>query len=277
MIQNIYNIANEALRIKPIYVKINTEKIELLANDMIEIGVESFYEQDPNYKLNIKNEILKELVACSINYCYWYGASNLRPNGCSSSKMYECLELAFRDYKNFDDRINKLIELLSIKRFPLIEDRKRHLMELCEDWKAQRFIEYVINKKADLKLMCIYFPSFASDIFLKRASLFFIQMYRKFGWYSDLEVPVPADYQVPKILKHFGCIEYKPELEEMIYENQLIQKGSIQEIQIRAATIIVCQLLQGITGWTIGDVDSFLWTRRKEVDEPFHLTITTDY
>ena len=55
------------------------------------------------------------------------------------------------------------------------------------------------------------FQGFSSDVFLKRTSLFFMQLYRKFGWYKDdlmQTLFVPADYQIPKILRHFECIEY---------------------------------------------------------------------
>ena len=57
----------------------------------------------------------------------------------------------------------------------------------------------------------------------------------------------------------------------------LLQKDSLEELQIRAATIVACTRLQQLTGWTIADVDTYLWTKRKMVDKPFHLTISTDY
>jgi len=123
------------------------------------------------------------------------------------------------------------------------------------------------------------FPGFASDLFLKRASLFFMQMYRKLGWYEKMMsyLPVPADYQVPKMLKHFGCIKYKEPLNTIVEVGELIPKGSIMECEIRAATIIVCELLRQQTKWNMSEIDSWLWLRRKECNDPFHLTITTDY
>jgi hypothetical protein len=36
-------------------------------------------------------------------------------------------------------------------------------------------------------------------------------------------------------------------------------------------------MLQYATGFNIADVDTYLWTKRKLVDKPFHLTYTTDY
>lgn len=281
MIKKLFKTVIEALAIEPAYVKINNDIVERLAEEMKKDGRSDFFDNKKEYNTGIYVEILKELVASSINYCYWYGAHNLRPNDVSSTAMYECVEYAFKDAKthalNFEKRIYHLIELLSVNRFPMLEERKKHLLELCEGRKAEIFAEAVMERKADLDMICRYFQGFAADIFLKRASLFFIQVYRKYGWFNDMELPVPADYQVPKILRYFNCITYTPALEEDIYENKLIHKGSIQEIQIRAATIEVCERLKNKLGWHIGDVDTYLWTRRKEVDMPFHCTYTTDY
>ena len=88
---------------------------------------------------------------------------------------------------------------------------------------------------------------------------------------------VPADYQVPKILKHFDCFYYKSELDLKIKEGELLPKHSLEECQIRAATVVACQMLAENTGWNIADIDGWLWLRRKTAIEPFHLTITTDY
>ena len=83
----------------------------------------------------------KELVASSINYCYWYGSPTIRPNGVSSTSMYDDVEEAFKDADNhalnFSSRIGFLIKILSEHRYPLLEERKRHLLELCEGRKAE--------------------------------------------------------------------------------------------------------------------------------------------
>lgn len=279
MIGTVFNVASKAMLITPSHVTINWDKVYELAKQMESDGSNDFYEKSDGYKMDINNDILKELVASSINYCYWYGASDLRPNDVSSSVMYECVNIAFSiNDLSLEEKIRYLIEMLTEKRFPLLDERRKHLLEFCNGQvSTEAFVQYVRQKVASIDLLCKYFPGFASDIFLKRASLFFIQIYRKYGWYGDLRLPVPADYQVPKILRYFGCIEYKPNLEEDIYENKLIPKGSIQEIQIRSATILVCDELRRKLDWPIADVDTYLWTKRKLTDIPFHLTITTDY
>jgi hypothetical protein len=116
-------------------------------------------------------------------------------------------------------------------------------------------------------------------MFLKRASLFFLQLYRTLGWFEDAMryLPVPADYQVPKMLRHFGCFTYLDPLRTMVEQGALIPSGSLWECEIRAATVVVCKFLQIQTGWNVSEIDSWLWLRRKECTDPFHLTVTTDY
>lgn len=288
IIKSVFEISEQILSLQPSHAWIRQIETEKLAEQMKEDGCPSFYDSDGGYQTGIYNQILKELVASSINYCYWYGSPTIRPNGVSSTSMYDDVEEAFKDADNhalnFSSRIGFLIKILSEHRYPLLEERKRHLLELCEGRKAEDFAHMITSEEYSPERLfhefVENFQGFASDIFLKRASLFFIQLYRKFGWYKDdlmTILHVPADYQVPKILRHFGCIEYDEELEEKIKLNKLIPTHSMEELQIRAATVKVCSELQNKTGWTIADVDTYLWTKRKLTDEPFHLTITTDY
>lgn len=270
---------------EPIHVELNNEAIEKLGRKMKKDGVVNFYnsESEQEYRTNVFIEILKELVACSINYCYWYGSHDIKP--VSSSTMYDDVNTVFETDGTlmFERRIQTLIRNLSLNRYPLLEERKRHLLELCEGRKAENFVAAVNSRDLSGERlfyeMIEIFQGFSVDIFLKRTSLFFIQLYRKFGWYEDLmrKLFVPADYQLPKILEHFWCIEYSKSLIEKIDNSVLIESNSLEELQIRAATIKSCKMLQDITGWNIADIDTWLWTKKKNINKPFHLTYTTNY
>jgi hypothetical protein len=293
VIQQVFDISEVILASEPQYVWINKDGVDALIKQMKEDGVPSFYQEEPEqdnkpYKTGVLIDILIELVASSINYNYWYGQHDIRPNNVSSSSMYDSVHKVFNDAKtkslNFENRVEHLIYELSINRYPLLEDRKRHLRELNESRRGEEFAQMVYSKRFSgtrlLHEMVEMFQGFASDIFLKRASLFFIQLYRKFGWYKDdlmRTLHVPADYQVPKILRHFKCIEYSDALAEKVDNSVLIATHSLEELQIRAATVKVCTMLQYALKWTIADVDTYLWTKRKLTDTPFHLTYTTDY
>ena len=230
---------------------------------------------------------LLELLGDAINYCYWYGRSTIRPLEAGSTKMYSILDAAFEKFdKNggvysFDNCLDKAIRFYSLERFPLLEERIKHLNELRPN--VQKFIANVMKQEYDVDKYLVdmvqIFPGFASDMFLKRAFLFFSQLNRMFGWFEDdmKDLPVPADYQVPKILEHFNLIKYDDELKYCIENEIHIQKHSTPECEIRAATIIACRDIAQKLNWTMPQVDGYFWLKRKEVTTPFHLTVTSDY
>lgn len=284
----VYEISESFMR-EPSLVEMNEQQIDDVAEEMKEIGPPSF--PMPQVEKAQKG-ILLEIVAASVNYCYWYGKSTVRPLHANSTKMYDLLLAAFEDYhpsyksENFKDCLNKFIILLSHNRFPLIEERVKHLEELIKE-DAEQFSIGLLDLEAHNKLnlnvlmgtMIAMYPGFASDLFLKRLSLFFIQLYRRFGWFSDelKYLHVPADYQVPKMLEHFGCISYEYSLQTAIENGDLIPKGSIAECEIRAATVLTIKRLCELTGWNVAQVDGFFFLQRNSATNPFHLTITTDY
>ena len=98
-------------------------------------------------------------------------------------------------------------------------------------------------------------------------------------WFKeDISIlPVPADYQVPKMLKWLGCINYSSELVFNIERSLILPSGSIEEVEIRSATVQACSFLAEYSGCTVCDIDTYLWNNRKKCTDPFHLTITTDY
>jgi hypothetical protein len=280
LVNSVFEISESFMK-NPEFVQLDWEGIAEVTDRMLDSGVKKFPPQFE--KSNLVKDILMEFVGDSINYCYWYGTSNIRPGGASSGLMYKLVEEAFESW-NWHVHgvcINNLITLLAENRFPLLEERKRHLKELSND-NTVRFMN-TVSKGKHFDDMFIYliqnYPGYASDIFLKRASLFFIQLFRKFGLYEEEmhKIHVPADYQVPKLLEYNDCIIYSDELEHMIENNVLIPKHSKIECEIRAATVLACRELMKNTGWNIADVDGWFWLRRKEVTTPFHLTITTDY
>lgn len=290
LIKSVYDISNDLLHVPTpvrIHASVQEDKLNELADQMLKDGKVNFYDKEPQEfsDEDIMHVIVRELVASSINYCYWYGTSLIRPMGSSSTTMYNLVDdaLQFFDPQAFPGHIDQLISLLSFQRFPLLEERKRHLLELVEDGKAITFARFCQGKEIYGEMvfdeLVKNFQGFSSDILLKRAALFMIQLYRQLGWFSDFmeRLFVPADYQVPKMLDHFGVIKYSGSISYKIQESKLIEKGSLMECQIRAATIIACRKLSKRTGWNIADIDTWLWTKRKEPKGKFHLTITTDY
>ena len=245
-----------------------------------------------------KKEILKILLSCSIDYCFWYGLSNIRPNGSSSEKMWGIIENEVESYftKCNDEIINReelikgITKRLIIERFPLAAERSKHIREVIESDYINWFYQKLQDTKSKLppsnrnmnemlNELIVRIPGFASDMFLKRAFLFFILLNRRCGILQrEMNyILLPADYQVPKIMKFYKILQYNSELEHKINNHELIQKGSQMEIEIRAASILAADKLRVKSDSDIEVVDFYLWSRRREVNIPFHQTITTDY
>ena len=285
LVEDVFKLAESFMQPKELveFVQIDMQRTKALSQTMIESGKSLFI--PPATNNNLKSIVL-ELVGSSINYCYWYGKSTIRPGNASSTTMFELLEQAFYEYIEedhiiFNNSITTFQQLLAQHRFPLLEQRIKHLDELRsigEDF----CIDVQNNHNAITPIMdrlITLFPGFASDMFLKRASLFFIQLYRRFGWFEKYLhfLHVPADYQIPKMLNHYGCISYISKLSNQIEFNRLIPKHSQPECEIRSATILTMRELCKLTGWNIAEVDGWLFVRRHDATGPFHLTITTDY
>lgn len=241
-------------------------------------------------KINVPKFIQYELIATSVNYCYWYGKSTYRPLNASSTKMYELLTDCFEDMDELKKEgiyslsyeleiiIDMFKEKLSRNRFPLLDQRIQHLEEIKRLPISTNATERT-NMHDWLDFLIVHFPGYAKDMFLKRAFLFIIQLHRTLGIFEDeiAELPVPADYQVPNVLRWQGCIHYTKALTNKIDLGELIPEGSREECEIRAATILACELIAERVGCSSSDVDTYLWTKRKEVTYPFHLTRTTNY
>lgn len=239
---------------------------------------------------------LYELMANSINYCYWYGRHNIRPNGSDCGKMYRLLDESFeyleelRKTATIDSRQEKeiitktFIEKLSMARFPLIDHRVRHLNEILsrsdllsvieisvsrEDYSVEQWLDYLITS----------FPGYSKDLFLKRAFLFIMQMYRRCGIFGKeiSKVLVPADYQIPKMLRWLGCIEYHNVLAFTVDNDLLMAEDCSTECEIRAATIVACKRIADLADCTCEEVDTYLYGKRYVCSDPFHLTITANY
>lgn len=288
----------------PKHVFINEICVKELAH---KIETTTFTWDDPKIPMIENPQILMlyELIAGSVNYNYWYGKPDMRPNGSCSTKMYELLDKSFNEVmltggskltgsKLTDSYCRSIIAIflkqLTINRFPMLFERANHLKELvelaCESYefntKATLFVQYSTDKvglEDFMDLLITYFPGYANDIFLKRASLFFMMLYRRRGWFQDeiYKLPIPVDYHIPKMLAYFGCTEYSRELFNNIKEYKLIPEGSLMECELRAASLVVANMITKEAPVNTVQVDDYLFLNRKICNDPFHLTITTNY
>ncbi|KAH8907349.1 hypothetical protein BR93DRAFT_968884 [Coniochaeta sp. PMI_546] len=86
--------------------------------------------------------------------------------------------------------------------------------------------------------------------FLKRAQIFVADLWACFegegyGAFRDIDkITMFADYRVPQILCGLGCMSYSPKLDAAVRAGQLIESGSIWELQMRGCSIWCVELIR---------------------------------
>jgi len=286
------------------HVSINDDALIRLASDIkenkmptpLELMPKCFKEdsKDINYKI-----LCYEIIACSINYQFWHGRHDIMHNGACSKEVYKILDDAFYfvedelcehyGWSACRNVIKIFSEWISVARFPNTENRVKHIKEvgvLIGDYglgPIKHLVGEIVKKDLTidkfLTTIITKLPGYAEDIFLKRAFLLVSMLYRRMGWFKD-EIhllPVPADYHLPKVLEGLGCLSYDYILSEKIQASKIITTGSLEECEIRACTMLACKRLSELSGKSMSEVDEYLWLSSKDVDKPFHLTMTTNY
>ena len=126
--------------------------------------------------------------------------------------------------------------------------------------------------------------------FLKLAQLAFWGIHRelskRYFYIEDMEnMTAFADYIIPVALESFGIVKYSSGLKEKINSGILIDRDSIEEIEIRSTSIYVtAKLTELINNYKneeekiiIPQLDFKLWTDFHADERPHHLTKTIMY
>ncbi|ODV89267.1 hypothetical protein CANCADRAFT_58239 [Tortispora caseinolytica NRRL Y-17796] len=114
----------------------------------------------------------------------------------------------------------------------------------------------------------------------KRAQIFVADLWacfdgKSYGTFKDIDqLTMFADYRVPQILRDLGCIEYSPELNEIIAKRKIIKSGDPKEIEIRCVSIWAVELIlrsikksHNHTHLNAVLIDFYLWDYAKEVQK----------
>lgn len=135
----------------------------------------------------------------------------------------------------------------------------------------------------DAALLAYLFPKCYEDQYLKKAQLtlmFIAAEWRAMncGRQVALDVSAAADYQLPKVLRALGVLEYSTYVASLVDQERTIEANSDIERAIRAATLHACDALATQFGVSIEAVDFWLWQQRNVAKtDKFHLTRTTSY
>lgn len=141
-----------------------------------------------------------------------------------------------------------------------------------------------------VQLVARHLPYF-HDLFLKRAQLLVADLWRCFdgqglGEFNDIDqLTVFADYKLPQLLSHYRILVYRRALASKIRSHEYIEAYAREEVEIRAATVVVGDLIadrlkaSGHSDVVPCLVDHWLWNIAQDMflPNPHHLTITTCY
>jgi hypothetical protein len=98
---------------------------------------------------------------------------------------------------------------------------------------------------------------------MKRAQILASDLFGSNGWeFEDMEeLTMFPDYQVPQVLNSKGVLVYSDELQSMIDSSQEILRNSEMEIEIRAATVVACDMIAQLINAPAYKADWLIWQR----------------
>ena len=240
------------------------------------------------------------LAMTSINYRFW----TLEPNGsvsryCHMGKtgaraLWASFEAAWGPNLHYGAELATRLRADDFKTlFGLMPDQEGRLAilsELLDPDKLQAVAQLLLadlrsNGKATVEQaagLAAFFPLAFDDPYLKKAQLalsMIAAVLRDTGIAVNVaDLTAFADYQVPRVLRALGVLDYSPSLADRVDHHHLLEEGGQEELSIRAATIIACEAIAAHTGGTSADIDNLLWLSQDIAGEtPFHLTETRWY
>jgi len=213
-------------------------------------------------------------ICASLQYKFWYADSKTRL-GVNSQWINDMVKEEL-DHCNVSitDLKPLLKDRLMTSNIPKLQER---LDSLDDIFKIDLDLYGYYYKSSITSLrMLAEVPSFKKDPFFKKGlfAMMFSERLRE-AKYSD--IPVPADYQIPKILEELGVIRYSAELKGIIDADTVIPEGSKYEVAIRAATILACDELAEYNKISTNEVDLWLFTKKDIGFQKHHLCDTTNY
>ena len=238
-----------------------------------------------------------ELCFSTINFSFWGKGCYDRPGGSASSVRQDIFgAFGLTPYPDGVERtdtqsvadlkatIRRYADHIATTAIPLAKERATLLWEIPRAMDAvetlwNRILLEECEPHRETQLIYDAFPGFAADPFFKRGLLFTALIGRVYGRAHVMSdaIPLPADYQIPKVLRAAGILVYSEALSATIADGKPLAPGSEEEMEIRAASIVAVRLISHHLETTEAQIDDWLWAGRDRVPGNFHLTRTTWY
>ena len=230
---------------------------------------------------------------------YWALAASLRLAIEAGAEVLEASALAWTDEQDIVDWLDGQGEL------PLLAARATNLRELGQllldryDGQAANLVRAADGSAVALaRLVVAELPSFddvafyehAPVRFYKRAQILCSDLYgaydgRGLGSFVDLDrLTAFADYKLPQVLRELGVLDYGPDLASKVDGLVELAPGSLEEVEIRAATVVAVErlrqrLAQRGVRLPAYELDWYLWELGQQAGwrHPYHRTRTVFY
>jgi len=229
-------------------------------------------------------------INASLQYCFFIGNAQMRFDAIDSFWIMSMLDGIFKKYEvtSVEDIYKtkeSIINILISSNITLLQSRVQTIEEVFEKLDFKMYGNTYADIDASIsnlkKLIC-----FKQDIFFKKG-LFAVMITGRmlpelqvfYPTYKAVlyQLPVPADYQIPKMLRHYGLIEFSNELASFVDNSIPLQENSELELNIRAATVLACEILAQSNVCSVDVVDAYLFMKRKECNALHHLCVTESY
>ncbi len=270
------------------YIKINPNINKNFYKKLINIKPKIF-------KIPIKNK--KDLINFIfirniLDFSLWIYPKNWKINGQKGfGGLHQRLLILLKKFGfkkiNFDD-FKKIISpyedfKLAQKRYLIYLEAINFLQKYNNDFRnfikkyntPQKFLKNLIKLKPYQDISKKY-----NVYFYKKAQLLFWEMilykFIKNKKYANDLTAFP-DYVLPAILNKFGFLKYSPKLEKIIKSKKEIKVGSKMEIELRAATILVGEILSQKLKIETPLIDLKLWSLARNKKLNYHRTKTIFY
>ncbi len=250
----------------------------------------------------------------TVNFCFWAKKNEEKwkveyPKGNISDgwkALVACFDRAMEEKIPISDcgflehitlaQVKKLFRSCNGTEIPLLEKRFGFLRQSARILRRKfggDFNNLLKQSKYDAiqiaKIIIKYFPSFRDSSsflgkkikFYKRAQIcaYDFSLLNNSKIKNIDQLTAFADYKLPQILRDFGVLVYRQKLAEKIDNYILLKKDSREEIEIRSATIYICDLIAKEIGVSAVVAENAIWSLSQihKAQKPYHRILTTNY
>jgi hypothetical protein len=302
------NVRTNAAKIikKLSFVTINQAKLSYLAEKLNQARMANKLLTEAQFG-QLKNSPQKIFLLDTVNFCFWakkgkakwsieYPEKNIVDGyqalvACFDRALAEKIPLLDTKFLSRItlDETRHIFRSCNQVRIPLLDQRRQFFQQSAKILQ-QKFAGSADNliKQANYsapriaRLIIAHFPSFNDPGFFKRAQIcaYDLSLLPNSPISQTSQLTVFADYKLPQVLRFFGAISYEKSLAEKIDKLILIDPGSREEIEIRAATVWVGELLSQQLQLPAVTIDNLIWYLSQTLNggiKPHHRTLTINY